>query len=58
MEHSLAHPDLLEERFLSFVRLTGTVYFKKHLTEFTLDSALYMSLSREVCKRDSSPLLD
>ena len=51
LEHSLAHthPDLLEERFLSFVRLTGTVYSKKHLAEFTLDTpcALYMSLSQD-----------
>ena len=48
---TLAHtrPDLMEEGFLSFVRLIGTVYFKKHLAEFTLDTprALYMSLSQD-----------
>ena len=43
------HPDLMEEGFLPFVRLIGTVYFKKHLAEFTLDTprALYMSLSQD-----------
>ena len=41
--------DQMEEGFLSFVRLIGTVYFKKHLAEFTLDTprALYMSLTQE-----------
>ena len=39
----------MEEGFLSFVRLIGTVYFKKHLAEFTLDTprALYMSLAQD-----------
>ena len=33
-----------DEGFLSFVRLIGTVYFKKHLAEFTVDTprALYI----------------
>ena len=41
--------DQMEEGFLSFVRLIGTVYFKKHLAEFTLDTprALYMSLAQD-----------
>ena len=41
--------DQIEEGFLSFVRLIGTVYFKKHLAEFTLDTprALYMSLAQD-----------
>jgi len=36
------------EGFLSFVRLIGTVYFKKHLAEFVLTTprALYMSLTQ------------
>ena len=39
----------MEEGFLSFVRLIGTVHFKKHLAEFTLDTprALYMSLAQD-----------
>ena len=38
--------DQMEEGFLSFVRLIGTVYF---LAEFTLDTprALYMSLAKD-----------
>ena len=41
--------DQMEEGFLSFIRLLGTVYFKKHLAEFTLDTprALYMSLAQD-----------
>ena len=37
----------MDEGFLSFVRLICTVYFKKHLAEFTLDTphALYMYMS-------------
>ena len=47
---TLAHtaPGRLEEGFLSFVRLIGTVYFKKHLSEFIVNTprALYMSLTQ------------
>ena len=41
--------DQMEEGFLSFIRLIGTVYFKTHLAEFTLDTprALYMSLAQD-----------
>ena len=40
--------DQMEEGFLSFVRLIGTVYFKKHLADFTPHTprALYMSLAQ------------
>ena len=39
----------MEEGFLFFVRLIGTMNFKKYLAEFTLDTprALYMSLSQD-----------
>ena len=41
--------DQMEEGFLSFGRLIGTGYFKKHLAKFTLDTphALYMSLAQD-----------
>ena len=41
-------PGREEQGFLSFVRLIGTVYFKKHLVEFspTTPHALYTSLTR------------
>ena len=37
-------PGRLDNGFLSFVRLISTVYFKKHLAEFTVNTprALYM----------------
>jgi len=41
-------PGRLDNGFLTFVRLIGTVYFKKHLAEFTVTTprALYMSFSQ------------
>ena len=46
---TLAHtqPRLMDEGFLSFVRLVGTMYFKKHLSVFLHNTprALYMSLN-------------
>ena len=41
-------PGRLDNGFLSFVRLISTVYFKKHLAEFTVNTpcALYMSLAQ------------
>ena len=41
--------DQIDETFLLFVRLICTVYFKKHLAEFTLDipRVLYMSLAQD-----------
>ena len=40
-------PDTKETGFLSFIRLIGTMYFKKHLVEFIVNTprALYMSLA-------------
>ena len=40
-------PSVMEEGFLSFIRLIGTVYFKKHLSVFIQDTprALYNSLT-------------
>ena len=39
----------MEEGFLSFVRLIGTMYFKKHQADFTPHTprALYMSLAQD-----------
>ena len=41
-------PGRVEEGFMSFVRLVGTIYFKKHLAQFTVNipRALYMSLTQ------------
>lgn len=41
-------PGRLDDGFLSFIRLIGTVYFKKHLAELTVNTpcALYMLFSR------------
>ncbi len=41
-------PGRFEEGFLSFVRLIGTVYIKKHLAQFTVKTprALHMSLAQ------------
>lgn len=38
-------PGRLEEGFRSSVRLIGTVYFKKHLEEFTAHTARALSMS-------------
>ena len=48
-------PGRLDNGFLSFVRLIGTVYFKKHLAEFTVTTprTLYMSFSH--WERNSPP---
>ena len=41
-------PDRVEEGCMSFVRLIGTIYFKKHVAQFTVNTprALYMSLTQ------------
>ena len=41
-------PDRVDEGFMSFVRLIGTIYFKKHLAQFTVNTpcALYTSLTQ------------
>ena len=43
-----AAPDRGKKGFISFVRLMGTRYFKKHLVQFTVNTlcALYMSLTQ------------
>ena len=49
-------PGRLDNGFLSFVRLIGTVYFKKHLAEFTVTTprTLYMSFSQSDARRSHS----